>query len=225
MPTQTPIRIDMSAPVLAGDGNTFLARARYPKGKMRLQAILDATYEIVTSEGLAAASQEAIARHANVTQSAVRHYFPSKEELLLAFFTVGVERIQVVLEEKLAERHPDPRTKLLDIVATHIDWIGEVEDVYYFESAAFWARNPGFRDLRENWYQKLARHYSDMLGEIHPDWSRSDCETASFQIMTLSLGSWTTIGNTRPLQQRRSQKSLKKMVLNGVEKLISNSER
>jgi AcrR family transcriptional regulator len=213
----------MSESVLAAEGNTFLARARYPKGRQRLQAILDATYEIVTSQGLAAASQEAIARRANVTQSAVRHYFPSKEELLLAFFTVGVERIQIVLEEKLAEQHPDPRTKLLDIVATHIDWISDVEDVYYFESAAFWARNPGFRDLRENWYQKLARHYCDLLSEIHPDWTRSDCEATSFQIMTLSLGTWTTIGNTRPLQQRRSQKSLKKMVRDGVEKLISDT--
>ena len=52
--------------------NSFLARARYPKGKKRLQAILDAIYDIVITEGLAAASQEAIARRANVTQSAVR---------------------------------------------------------------------------------------------------------------------------------------------------------
>ena len=56
--------------------NSFLSRARYPKGKRRLQAILDAMYEIVISDGLAAASQEAIAKRADVTQSAVRHYFP-----------------------------------------------------------------------------------------------------------------------------------------------------
>ena len=67
------------------ESNSFLSRARYPKGRKSLQAILDATYEIVTSEGLTGASQEAIARRAKVTQSAVRHYFPTKEELLLAF--------------------------------------------------------------------------------------------------------------------------------------------
>ena len=46
--------------------NSFLARARYPKGKRRLQAILDATFDIVVREGLAAASQEAIAKRAGL---------------------------------------------------------------------------------------------------------------------------------------------------------------
>jgi len=214
----------MPEQALTSEDNSFLSRARYPKGKRSLQAILDATYEIVTTQGLAAASQEAIARRANVTQSAVRHYFPSKEELLLAFFTVGAERIRSVLETKLAEPTTNPREKLIDIATTHITWISEIEDVYYFESSAFWARNPEYRDLRENWYQYVAREYRELLGQIHPHWTRSECEATSFQIMTLTLGSWTTVGSTRPLQQRRTQKSLIKIVLSGVNKLISDTK-
>ena len=210
----------MSGLLLVNENNSFLSRARYPKGKKRLQAILDATYEIVTSEGLAAASQEAIARRAEVTQSAVRHYFPTKEELLLAFFNAGAERLRAVLDAKLAEVSTDPREKLLDVVATHLAWISEIEDLYYFESSAFWARNYKYRDFRESWYQFLDREYRDLLAQIHPDWARADYEATSFQIMTLTLGSWTTIGSTRPLQKRRSQKSLVKMVVIGVEKLI-----
>lgn len=201
--------------------NSFLSRARYPKGRRSLQLILDATYDIVTTEGLAAASQEAIARRANVTQSAVRHYFHTKEELLLAFFTVGVERFRNVLQEKLYEDVANAKTKLLGIIDAHVDWISQTEDVYYFESAGFWARNPNFSDLRENWYQELATYYRDLLQQIHPDWSRAECEATSFQIVTLTLGTWTTIGATRPIQKKRSPKTLRKIVMAGVSKLIS----
>lgn len=200
--------------------NSFMSRARYPKGKKSLKAILDATYDIIISQGLAAASQDAIAKRANVTQSAVRHYFPTKEGLLLAFFSTGVDRLKILLDKKMAEDVSDPSIKLLDIVSTHYDWINNVEDVYYFESAAFWGRNPEFRQMRERWYQKMARHYGQLIQQIHPDWSRKQCEDGSFQVMTLILGGWTTMGNTRPFHRKRSKKALKAILLGGVEKLV-----
>ena len=60
-------------------------RAKTPKGAARLQAIMDATLEIIVADGLGAASQDTIAQRAQVTQSAVRHYFPTKESLLKAW--------------------------------------------------------------------------------------------------------------------------------------------
>lgn len=212
----------MSESLTPLEENSFLSRARYPKGKRSLQAILDATYEIVTSEGLMGASQEAIARRAKVTQSAVRHYFPTKEELLLAFFTVGVERLQSVVDTKMAEAYSDARTKLLEVAATHLDWIMSIEDIYYFESAAFWGRNPGYRSLRENWYQGITRKYRDLISEIHPTWSHRECESSSFQVLTLILGSWTTLGATRPILGHRKPKTLKAMTLAGINQLISD---
>ena len=199
----------------------FFERARYAKGKETLRSIHKATYELIVEGGLAAASQEAIARHANVSQSAVRHYFPTKEELLLAFFSTGVVRLKVLLDQKLSENQKDPREKLLEIVSTHYDWINSVEDLYYFESASFWGRNPDFRAMREKWYQGMAKHYRNLISEINPSWSRQLCEDASFQMVTLILGGWTTMGNTRPLLRNRSKKALKNKLLMGVEKLIS----
>ena len=73
---------------LPSDDN-FIGRARYAKGRDTLKAIHDATYDIIVSKGLSAASQEAIASRANVSQSTVRHYFPTKAELLLAFFSLN----------------------------------------------------------------------------------------------------------------------------------------
>jgi AcrR family transcriptional regulator len=202
------------------DENSFLARARYPKGRKSLQAILDATYDIVISEGLAAASQEAIARRANVTQSAVRHYFPTKDELLIAFFTTGIERLQQRLKSVMTEPAQDPRAQLLDSASLHYDRVLQEEDAYFFEAAAFWGRNPEFRAVRDTWYQSLDRHYARLIELIHPEWDKPRCAAASFQVLTLILGAWVTMGSSRPLQTRRSRTSLKKMLLSGIEHLI-----
>ena len=204
---------------LPSDDN-FIGRARYAKGRDTLKAIHDATYDIIVSKGLSAASQEAIASRANVSQSTVRHYFPTKAELLLAFFSAGVERLQATLSYKLADEQSPPKDKLLDIVETHYDWINKIDDVYYFESASFWGRNPDFRALRETWYQELVDHYVTLLHEIHPEWSTDDCEATGFQLITLVLGAWTTMGNTRPLYRRSDKQSLKLTLLEGVRKLI-----
>lgn len=202
------------------DNDQFLGRARYAKGKETLKAIHDATYELIVSEGLVAASQDAIAKKANVSQSAVRHYFPSKEELLLTFFSTGVERLKSILDAKFADKNVGPREKLLDVISTHYDWINAVEDVYYFESASFWGRNPEFRTMRESWYQGITRHYKALVMQIHPGWSRKQCEAVSFQLITLVLGGWITMGNTRAVYRSRSKENLKSMLMSGAEGLI-----
>jgi len=200
--------------------NSFLSRARYPKGKKRLRAILDSTYEIVISEGLAAASQEAIAKRAEVTQSAVRYYFPTKDELLFAFFSTGVERLQQLLQAKMAEVDRDPRDLLLESASLHYDRMLEVEDVYFFEAAAFWGRNPEFSDMRDEWYRALERHYEGLIKRIHPAWGKPRCSAASIQVLTLILGGWVTLGSSRPLYRKRSRKSIRSTLLQGIERLI-----
>ena len=200
--------------------NSFLSRARYPKGKKRLQAILDATYDIVISEGLTAASQEAIAKRADVTQSAVRHYFPTKDELLIAFFSTGIERLHQLLQNKIAETDRDPRAQLLESASLHYDRMLEVEDVYFFEAAAFWGRNPEFRGVRDEWYQSLESHYVRLIKRINPDWDKQRCIEASYQVLTLILGGWVTMGSSRLFYKRRSRASLKSMLLRGIERLI-----
>jgi len=200
--------------------NSFLSRARYPKGKKRLRAILDSTYEIVISEGLAAASQEAIAKRAEVTQSAVRHYFPTKDELLFAFFSTGVERLQQLLKAKMAEVDRDPRDLLLESASLHYDRMLEVEDVYFFEAAAFWGRNPEFSALRDEWYQALERHYLGLIRQIQPKWSRQRCTSVSIQVLTLILGGWVTLGSSRPIYRNRSRTSIRSTLLQGIERLI-----
>ncbi len=200
--------------------NSFLARAHYPKGRKTLQAILDATYELIIAEGPTAASQQAIADRAGVTQSAVRHYFPTKDDLLMAFFTTGIERLQILLKAKLAEVHDDPRQQLLEIAALHSSRISEVDNALFFETMAFWRRYPQYSEMRDHWYEYMSRCYQQLLQQMHPDWPEQRCIDTAFQILTLTLGGWVTAGRSRPISKERSQQELTTALLKGVERLI-----
>lgn len=168
-------------------------KAKTPKGKARLQAILDATFEIIVADGLAAASQEAIAQQADVTQSAVRHYFPTKESLLQAFFQEAINRIQLGLDSPDPVANPDPLNELMRCVRLHLDAILSVDRVFFFEASAYWSRDASLSTVRKNWHSNLLNHYEGLLAAIHPTHSPEQIANTAFQILTLTQGCWMTL--------------------------------
>jgi len=200
---------------------SIVERARTPKGRKALQAILDATYELVSTDGLNAASQKAIAKRAGLTQSAVRHYFPRKSELLDAFFLYSAERLDNQFREELTAVDNDPRAHLLSIASLHYDRILAVEDASYFETLALWARTPRYRKFRNKWYQRVSGYYAELVQAIHPEWDEERCAATAFQLFTLVLGGWLSMGSSRPLHPRRGRKALKAILLEGVNRLIA----
>lgn len=176
---------------------------------------------MITSEGLVGASQEAIAKRANVTQSAVRHYFPKKNDLLDALFPGGIERLEMQFKQALSLVDKDPRSKLIRIASLHYDRALEVEDAAFFEAASAWSRSKQYQSVSNGWNNRLGSNYLQLIQELHPDWDRERCSATVFQIITLVLGSWATMGSSRPLFPRRSRKALKAILLEGVERLIA----
>lgn len=200
--------------------DSFTDLARYEKAKKTLEAIHQATYELIVADGLSAATQEAIAQRANVTQGAVRHYFPTKESLLQAFFMSGLERMRVALEDKIDHPLDEDLAQLRTFVSTHLDSIIATQEVYFFESAAYFARNEAFQIKRQEWYRTLDRYVSRLVRKIRPDWSRKRSEQAAYQILTMVMGGWLTLGSTRVLREKQNTETLKRQIIDGVIKML-----
>jgi TetR/AcrR family transcriptional regulator, transcriptional repressor of aconitase len=71
--------IDARAPEPASDGR----RGPYAKGMQRRQQILDRALEVFNERGFEGTSLRALGEAIGVSHAALRHYFPSREELLL----------------------------------------------------------------------------------------------------------------------------------------------
>jgi len=179
---------------------------RSAKGERSVAAILRACVDIMNEQGAGAMSQEAVARRAGITQSALRHHFATKEALIEAVFRGAFATYRARWSEILLDPKPSPREKLQRLIHTHFDHIANSSDAYAFEAFAHAARHPGARAERDDWYLWLADHYAALIQQIDPRLSREASEVRAYQVLTLILGAWVTLGRSRPhlLQDRSS---------------------
>ena len=179
------------------DSDASLA-GRSTKGERSVAAILRACVEIMSEQGAAAMSQEAVARRAGITQSALRHHFPTKDALLQAVFRGGFDIYRSRMSEILLDPKGGPQDKLRRLIDLHFDHIARFSDAYTFEALAHATRDAGARAQRDDWYLWLADHYASLIRQIRPELSRQAAETRAYQLLTLILGAWVTFGRSRP---------------------------
>jgi AcrR family transcriptional regulator len=194
-------------------------RVRSPKGERTLQAIHDAARELIAERGMAEASQENIAKAAGISQSTLRHYYPTKEELLEGIHDSAFDGYRANMESILLRPGGTPRERLLSLIDSHLENIIRTSDAFTFEAFAYLSRNDSPRRRRDEWYAWLTDHYAALVGEITGR-NAEDARACAFQIVTLCLGAWLTLGRSRPDLVGRSSKAVKRVVLDGVDALL-----
>jgi AcrR family transcriptional regulator len=172
----------------------FAAAARTPKGARALRAIFKATRQSVGELGLDAASLDIIASRAGLTQAALRHYYPTRDDLLTAFFVAATEWFRERVEEILASDNAAARDKLERCVSWHIEYMESVDTAFWLEAQAFWLRTKSGRQIRDSWYRWLLGELSDLIGKIHPSLGLRERQRRAYAILTLTLGAWITHG-------------------------------
>ncbi len=172
----------------------FAAPGRTPKGRRALQAIFRAMRETIAERGLTEASLDAIANQAGLSQAALRHYFPTRDDLLFSFFAAASNWFRAEVENVLMQDGLAPRHRLERCIAWHLEYIDTVETVIWLESAADWLRSPHARRFRDAfWHWSLAQ-YDTLIGQMRPRLSAHERQRRAYVMLTLVLGSWVTHG-------------------------------
>jgi AcrR family transcriptional regulator len=172
----------------------FAAPGRTPKGQRALRGIFRAVRDIVAEKGVREASLDRIADHAGLTQAAVRHYFPTRDELLTSYFVTATGWFQARMHAMLAADIASPRDQLERCIEWHLEYMEDVDTVFWLEASAYWLRHKSTRHLRDDWYQWLAAQYSALIGRMHAELNPKERERKAYAILTLLLGAWVTHG-------------------------------
>jgi AcrR family transcriptional regulator len=188
----------------------FAARARTPKGSRTLHGIFAATRELVSRDGVANASLDAIADRAGLTQAALRHYFPTRHDLLTAFFLSATSWFRDEVESMLrSTATPAAPQRLEQCVTWHLEYMEQVDAVVWLETSAFWLRDAEGRRVRDDFYAWLTGQYASLIGEACPGLPPGECERRALAALTMVLGAWIThgrgsaIGPNIPARERR----------------------
>jgi AcrR family transcriptional regulator len=193
---------------------------RSTKGERTRRAILDGARAIVGEVGTEALSQGAVAKRAAISQSALRHYFPSKDELLQALWDDVLAAHRAGFERVLLEPGASAAVKITRIVHTHLDFVISASDATMLEVFAFWARRSEARLARHEFHRWLVGHYADAVQALRPELSPEACREIAVQLLTLTLGAWLTLGRSRPHLLDRSAARVKETLLHAVDALV-----
>jgi AcrR family transcriptional regulator len=97
------------------------------------EKILQAAAELFYSQGIRATGVDAIVKAANTTKMSLYKYFPSKDELVLAFLRKRDEDFRAWFVDQVNGKADTPKAKLLAV----FDVIGEWMDIPEFRGCAF----------------------------------------------------------------------------------------
>ncbi|MDX1514597.1 MAG: TetR/AcrR family transcriptional regulator [Gammaproteobacteria bacterium] len=103
------------------------AATRPPRQDNRRQTILDASAALFSRRGYHATSLRDIAAAAGMLPGSVYYHFASKEELLLAVYAAGVERIAARVDAAV-EKKRTPRARLEAACVAHLETLLERSD-------------------------------------------------------------------------------------------------
>jgi AcrR family transcriptional regulator len=161
-----------------------------------------------------------VAQRAGISQSALRHYFATKDELLAALFDDVLDGHRRRFEEIVLEPGAPPAARIVRIVGAHLDAITATNDATMLEVFAFWARHEHSRAGRHAFHAWLVGHYADSIRSLRPELSDEQCREVALQVLTLTLGGWLTLGRSRPHLVDRSAARVKQILMRAVDALV-----
>jgi AcrR family transcriptional regulator len=193
---------------------------RSTKGERTRRAVLDGARAIVDELGTTGLSQDAVAKRAGISQSALRHYFLTKDALLAALFEDVLEGYRARVEQIVLVPGATHAVRLTRMIHTHLDAIVSFSDSTMLEVFAFWSRNEEAGAARRTFHAWLIGHYADSIQALRPELSPYQCREVALQVLTLTLGAWLTLGRSRPHLLDRSAARVKEALLRAVDALV-----
>lgn len=168
------------------------------KGARTRRLIMTEAHAMLEDMSIEAISQEAIAQRVGITQSALRHHFPTKEGLFDAIFEAVFQGFYAAAEQIGAEPDIDPRQQVQRLCALHIDYVLAQSDKVTLGSFAHYLHNPDLLQRQSAWYHWIVDRYAALIAQIRSDLDAEQCRARGFAMLTLCIGAWVTMGRTRP---------------------------
>lgn len=195
---------------------------RETKGERTRRRIMTEARAMIDEIGIEAISQDAVARRVGITQSALRHHFPTRESMFDAIFDHVFSGFYRSAEQVLLEPGSEPKQRLMKLCALHLGYAMTESDRVALQSFAHYLYNPELLSRQSSWYHWIAGHYAALLGAIRPDLDDVTRQGRALAILTISIGAWVTVGASRPSWPALPGEKTKAALLAAVEHMIDH---
>ncbi|MDN3478724.1 TetR/AcrR family transcriptional regulator [Curtobacterium sp. APC 4022] len=165
------------------DAGTPSRRGGYRKGTERRAQILDEMIRMVAEQGVDASSLRSVADALGITHAALRHYFPSRDELLLAVY-----REHEVREQGAPERMKSAIGDMRESAARNRAVPGLVQLYTTLSADAVQEGHPATREFMRERFTRLRADLADLIrrdqssGRIRDDLDAEDLASLSIAV-------------------------------------------
>lgn len=158
-----------------------------PKGRERIEAILDAATSVLIDEGHARLSTRKIAARAGVRPGHLQYYYPTKQDVVRGLLERYLERANAALETELASAVPENRIELvLDAILR--DQRDPERARFFWELWALAARDPAVAEAMQTHYRAYWRRLVAALLDATPALGRPRAERRAALLVALLEG-------------------------------------
>lgn len=190
------------------------------KGERTRRRIMDEARAMIEEMGIEAISQEAIAQRIGITQSALRHHFPTKDSMFDAIFDHVFSGFYRSAELVLLDPGYEPRQRLVKLCEQHLDYAMTESDRVALQSFAHYLYKPDLLARQSSWYHWIAGHYATLLAAIRPDLDEGERNGRALAMLTMCIGAWITLGRSRSEWPMTPKGGADKALLKAIEHLI-----
>lgn len=191
-------------------------------GEARRAALIEATLDLIAEGGAEAATVRAIAVRAGVTPGLIRHYFSSKEDLVIAAHEALMTALTEASAASLSDLPASPRARLAGFIAAAVSppvtdpravslWAAAMQTV---------ARDPAMRAAHEATYLAFRDRLQTLIAEVLRAEGRPAHEARALAIAGNALldGLWIEAG---ALPDHFRPGELRAIALNSFGRLLS----
>ena len=158
----------------------------------RRQALIEATLALVAEGGAQNATVRAIAERAGVTAGLIRHYFQSKDQLLIAAYRHLMDRMTDDSASVLRAAPHAPEARLSAFVAASL-----TPPVVDPEALTLWAtflqetrRDPMMRDTHSQTYLGYRDRLQGLIADLPGDWPEPHARRMAIACNAVIDGLW-----------------------------------
>ncbi len=138
----------------------------------RRQQILDATLRLVARDGFASVTLRDVAGEVGVVHGLIRHYFPTREQLVAEAFDAAVSA-ELALDEEIAEQS--------EPLAALADWLTSTPRDHYFVWIDAWSeasRNPHLKSALDRHHRDCERRLARIIERLAEDGRATSADPA-----------------------------------------------
>lgn len=186
MPAATPADLDPRA-------RPAPTRARRESAGVRRAALIEAVLDVVAESGLAAASLRTVADRAGVSNGLIRHHFSGKEQMIVAAYSVTVERLTAPGLEALTAPDLSARGRLRAFLGANLCEVVTTPRMF-----TLWANflatihvSPAMAEVHRRGYLDYRAQMEPLIAAMLAEVGREgDCRALGIEVNALIDGLW-----------------------------------